>query len=137
MVVDTDIVIDYFNGTSPQAEIVEDLFLSQSLGLTSITFFELLAGVTGKKRINDIELFLTQSIFIPLDAKAARESARIYTRLKESGSLIGNQDILIAGICIANKLPLLTRNLNHFTKVPHLHLHLYQPKPTSHFSGEK
>jgi predicted nucleic acid-binding protein len=30
---------------------------------------------------------------------------------------IGNQDILIAGICLANGLPLLTRNSAHFAPI--------------------
>jgi predicted nucleic acid-binding protein len=29
----------------------------------------------------------------------------------------GNQDILIAGICLANGIPLLTRNTSHFASI--------------------
>jgi len=34
--------------------------------------------------------------------------------------LIGFPDILIAGICLAHDLPLLTRNQAHFERIPDL-----------------
>ena len=36
--------------------------------------------------------------------------------------LIGNQDICIAATCIARKLPLLTRNIEHFSRIQSLKL---------------
>jgi len=35
---------------------------------------------------------------------------------------VGNQDILIAGICITHDLPLITRNTAHFSRISRLRL---------------
>lgn len=122
---DTDVIIDYFNGKSPAADVVEGLVRSQALGLTTITAFELKAGVRGRKRMCSIECLFAQATLVPFDIHSADASARIYTMLREKRALIGNQDIFIAGISIANHLPLFTRNLAHFERVPGLKL--YQP----------
>jgi len=114
IVVDTDIIIDFFQGVHPQAETIASLIKNNSLAITTITAFELEAGIVGKKRLKAIDLLLSQSIILALDPLAAKESAKIYTYLKSKGKLVGNQDILIAGTCIVNKLPLFTRNKIHF-----------------------
>jgi tRNA(fMet)-specific endonuclease VapC len=46
----------------------------------------------------------------------------IYTDLKSRGQLIGTQDILIAGICLANNLPIYTQNVAYFSKVKGIQL---------------
>ncbi|MGB7294212.1 MAG: type II toxin-antitoxin system VapC family toxin [Candidatus Aminicenantales bacterium] len=53
----------------------------------------------------------------PVDLFAAAYSGKIYTDLKAAGLTVGNQDILIAGICLAKGLPLLTRNTAHFASI--------------------
>jgi predicted nucleic acid-binding protein len=40
--------------------------------------------------------------------ESAIKSAQIYKRLKEKGGLIGENDIIIAGICLANREVLVT-----------------------------
>ncbi len=123
IIADSDVIIDYFNGIGPSAEIIADLILHHKLGITTISVFELLAGIIGKKRLAAIELLLSQATLIPLNAESASKAAGIYTELKKKGRLIGNQDILIAGICLAYDLPLFTRNFSHFQQVTHLRLH--------------
>lgn len=123
IVADSDVVIDYFNGINPSADVVAGLISGRLLGLTSVSVFELFAGITGKKRLKAVELLLSQATVIPLDAKAAMAAARVYTELKKKGELIGNQDTLIAGICITNALPLFTRNRSHFEKISGLDLY--------------
>jgi len=49
-------------------------------------------------------------------------SARIQASLDRRGEGIGIPDTLIAGICIAEKVPLLTLNAKHFSKIDELRL---------------
>jgi tRNA(fMet)-specific endonuclease VapC len=58
----------------------------------------------------------------PLGRSEAEVGARIYNELKKRGNLIGNQDILIAGICIAHDIALFSKNKDHFSRIPHLRL---------------
>jgi len=117
IVVDTDVVIDFFNGISPGAEAVLELIAQEEAALTSISVFELYAGIERKRRLSQIETLIQGVTILPLDVIEAVIAGKIYTQLKSNGQLIGTHDILIAAICVANALPLYTKNVAHFSKI--------------------
>jgi tRNA(fMet)-specific endonuclease VapC len=117
IVVDTDVVIDFFNGISPGAEAVLKLIAQEEAALTSISVFELYAGIERRKRLSQIETLIQGVTILPLDVIEAVIAGKIYTQLKANGQLIGTHDILIAAICVANTLPLYTKNVAHFSKI--------------------
>jgi len=53
------------------------------------------------------------------------EYGRIYRHLKRNGQLIGANDIWIAATARANRMALVTRNREHFRRVPDLELQAY------------
>jgi predicted nucleic acid-binding protein len=114
---DTDVVVNFFTDTPPFAQALTDLLKEGCLAITAVTVFELYAGVRGAKRLKQIEAFCERVPVFPLNLLAAAHAGKIYTDLKSKGRTIGNQDILIAGICLANGLPLLTRNTEHFAPI--------------------
>ncbi|MGB7294524.1 MAG: type II toxin-antitoxin system VapC family toxin [Candidatus Aminicenantales bacterium] len=122
VVADTDVVIDFFADTPPLAQVLIELLQEECLAVTAITVFELYAGVRGAKRLKQMEAFFERVPVLPLDLLAVAYSGKIYTDLKAEGLTVGNQDILIAGICLANDLPLLTRNKAHFESIKGLAL---------------
>lgn len=122
IIADTDVIIDFFAYIPPFAQFVSRLIKKDQLAITSISVYELYAGITGKKRLKQIETFIKNIYIFPLNAVEAAIAGKIFTDLKAKGKLIGNHDILIAGICIANSLPLLTRNVAHFTPIKELNL---------------
>jgi len=117
IVVDTDVVIDFFNGISPGAGVMATLISRQEVALTSVSVFELYAGVEGKRRLSQLETLIQGVTILPLDVIEAVIAGRIYTQLKSKGQLIGTHDILIAATCVANTVPLYTKNLAHFSKI--------------------
>jgi predicted nucleic acid-binding protein len=117
VIADTDVVIDFFTDTPPFAAAMTALLEQGHLAITAITVFELYAGVIGARRLKQIETFCESVPVFGLDLLAAAHAAKIYTDLKSKGKGASNQDILIAGICLANSLPLLTRNTAHFASV--------------------
>jgi tRNA(fMet)-specific endonuclease VapC len=117
VIADTDVVIDFFSGIEPVASTVADLIYKGGMALTSVTVFELYAGITGKKRLKQIVDLVSIMPVFPLEKRDAETAAQLYTDLRKSGNLIGNQDILIAGICINNNIPLFTRNIEHFSRI--------------------
>ncbi|MDL1959081.1 MAG: type II toxin-antitoxin system VapC family toxin [Deltaproteobacteria bacterium] len=122
VIADTDVVIDFFSGIEPVASTVADLIYKGGMALTSVTVFELHAGITGKKRLKQIVDLVSIMPVFPLEKRDTETSAQLYTDLRKSGNLIGNQDILIAGICINNNIPLFTRNTEHFSRISLLKL---------------
>ena len=117
IVVDTDVVIDFFNGVFPGAEVMSKLISSQEVALTSISVFELYAGIEGKRRLSQIETLIQGVTILPLDVIEAVIAGKIYTQLKSKGQLVGTHDILIAATCVANRIPLYTKNVAHFSKI--------------------
>jgi len=117
IILDTDVVIDFFTGISPEAEGVLKLISQEEAALTAISVFELYAGIEGKRRLGQIETFIRDMTILPLDVIEAALAGKIYTQLKSNGQLIGTHDILIAAVCLANGLPLYTKNVIHFSKI--------------------
>jgi len=121
-VIDTDAIIDFFGNTAPGSNVVSELISRGEAVLTSVSVFELYAGIEGKRRLDQIETLIQNLIILPLDIIEAALAGKIYTKLKLKGQLIGTHDILIAGICLANELPLYTKNIAHFSKIEHLRI---------------
>jgi predicted nucleic acid-binding protein len=94
------------------------------VAITSITVYELLAVPTLSERQSQLlsQVFSKLSI-LALNTYAAEKAAGLYRHLSAKGELITLPDILIAGICLANILPLLTRNEEHFKRIPELILY--------------
>lgn len=120
IVVDTDILIDFFSNVTPGAEVVSILISREEAVLTSVSVFELYAGVEGKRRLKQIETLIQNLMILPLDVFEAVMAGKIYTQLKTKGQMIGTHDILIAAICLTNGLPLYTKNVTHFSKIEDL-----------------
>ena len=125
IIADTVVIIDIFSGIDPAASAVEQLIDQDRLALTSITVFELFAGITGKKRIKQIDDLTTILPVFPFEAQHSVTAAEIYNELKKTGDLIGNQDILIVGICITHDIPIITRNTSHFSRISRLRMFNY------------
>ena len=122
MVADTDVIIDFFTDTTPRAQAVAALLMEGRLAVAAVTVFELYAGVRGAKRLKQLESLFAHVPVLPLDVLAAAYAGRIYTDLRSEGFTVGNQDILIAGVCLANGLPLFTGNTSHFASIKGLTL---------------
>lgn len=121
VVADTDLIIDYLRGKGPGTVLVRDLIREGRLRLTTITAFELRLGADFTTRRDDI-LRLTRSRTIPLDLASALRAGEIRSILLKTGHDIGIADCLQAGICLRHRLPLATRNREHFERVEGLQL---------------
>ena len=122
IVVDTDVIIDFFRNVSPAASVFSELISLEKAALTAISVFELYAGIEGAKRLRQIETLVQELIILPLNTLEAAMAGRIYTQLKSRGKLAGTHDILIAAICLANDLPLYTKNIAHFSGIKDIRL---------------
>jgi len=95
---------------------------SEQLKTTAITCFELLSGAGENKRGRAVQQLLDSLDVLPLDRVAAERAADVRRQLEQTGQAIGMGDSLIAGIALANGLPLFTRNTVHFERIADLEL---------------
>lgn len=120
--IDTDVCIDFLRSRNPGAEKFLKTVSEFTPHITSITAFELHLGHIKLKKRDSLDSFINQFHILPFDAKAAKTTAKIQAELDEKGAHIGIPDTLIAGICVANSIPLLTNNIRHFSRIKSLKL---------------
>lgn len=124
--VDTSVLIDFLRGNPPETELVSKLIKNGCGAITAISVFELQVGIPPRSRREE-KLGQLSNYFevLPLDRTAAVKAGLIERELRTRGQVIGVADVLIAGICLANHVPLATRNRDHFERVPGLNLYHY------------
>jgi tRNA(fMet)-specific endonuclease VapC len=121
-VADSDVLIDFLNGREPACSRVRSELSTGRLATTSINAFELLSGALAKRDKKKVHTLLDALTILSVDGRAAELGARVRRDLEESGKGIGNADYLIAGVCLVHGAALLTRNLDHFRRVPELQI---------------
>lgn len=122
VVADTDVLIDALCGRAPMKGRIALEIERQILCTTAINAFELLSGAKKKKEQEKIQTLLEAMEILTLDEEAVASAATIRRELEWEGLGIGMADYLIAGLCLSRSLPLLTRNIKHFERVPGLQL---------------
>lgn len=62
---------------------------------------------------------------LPVTEPVARRYSRLTRKLRKHGGLIGSNDLWIAAAAMDKRLPLVTRNLEHFARIPGLEVRGY------------
>jgi tRNA(fMet)-specific endonuclease VapC len=92
--------------------------------ISCISYFELAYGLALIQRPLALEqycLSLRQRFdCVDLDIHSAQQAGEVRAHLRKLGTPIGEYDVLIAGIALANKLTLVTHNTSEFSRVPGL-----------------
>ena len=122
IVADTDVLIDFLQGKGPADARVALELERGHLATTTVNRFELLAGARSARQQKLIKELLAALPCLPLDSEAADQAAEVRRSLARRGEAIGMGDSLIAGIVLARKGILLTRNVRHFARIPALSL---------------
>ena len=115
LVLDSDVIIDFLRRHS---DALLDVLTRYRGHLTAITVYEIEATmVQSDRQMQQFGQMVQLMRVLPLDAAAARQAAAIQRTLQQQGQVIGLPDTLIAGICLAQQLPLLTHNAHHYQRV--------------------
>jgi predicted nucleic acid-binding protein len=85
---------------------------------------ELAAGISMRDRIR-WEEFLSPFYVLPWNIDVSWHYGNVYRYLSENGMLIGANDLWIAATSLAYEIPVVTRNVRHFQRVPNLKLVRY------------
>ena len=124
VLIDTDILSYYFKGDKKVIEKFEAYLQQYDLiEISIITYYEIVGGLLAKnalKQLHIFESFVIDNLVIPMTDNSARISAELYATLRQSGKIVDDIDLLIAGIAIDNDLILVTNNERHFNRIPGL-----------------
>ncbi len=118
---DTNFLINILRGKGT-SEVTVDMI--DDPNTTVINAFELYFGARRsakqEENISNINSLLKSIDILDFDIPAAVKAADIHARLMSSGISLDVQDVLIAGIVITNNEKLMTKDINHFNRIPGL-----------------
>jgi tRNA(fMet)-specific endonuclease VapC len=122
---DTNTLIYFFKG---QGKVAEHLLAVPpgEVAISSVSLYEIEVGIARSaqpaKLRKQFDTFLAVVSVFPFDRAAARVAARLRVDLERRGLPIGPLDNLIAGVAIAHRATLVTRNTREFSRLPGLAL---------------
>lgn len=103
-------------------------FLEQNqdarLYLPFVVAGEMASGISMRDR-SRWEAFLAPFYVLPSTPDVSWQFGRAYRHLRDNGNLIGANDLWIAATGLAYEMPVVTRNVEHFRRVPGLEVESY------------
>jgi len=98
----------------------------KNICISSVTYGELCFGIENgeaamrEARWEQLDMFTQRLLIDPWDEEAAKHYGVIWAWLKKQGTLIGNNDLLIAAHARSMDAVLVTNNVREFNRVPDL-----------------
>lgn len=126
IILDTNILSELMQ-QNPDATVISwlDKMPAESIWITSVTLFEARYGLVllpeGKRRKALIEIFeqvVTEDLdgrVLLFDQAAAERAAELAASRRKAGNPVDMRDTFIAGIALAKKATIATRNTRHFS----------------------
>lgn len=121
IIADTDVLVDFLRGNGATARVELELSTG-NLATTVVAVFELFQGIKDAAGERAVKSLLSGMALLPLTAESAERAGQIRRQLRKLRQDIGVADSLVAGICLTQAGILLTRNREHFARVPDLSL---------------
>lgn len=120
---DTDFLVGYLrNNRDVKEKLLEFESKGEPLHVTTISAVELYRGAFRAKdaqtEVARVKNLIEAFLVLTLDHESARLVGEFDNKIKSNP--IGESDLLIAGIALANKQTLITKNTKHFERVPGL-----------------
>ena len=125
MILDTSFLVDLFLNRKEAIALIDELEESEILRTTSVSVYEIFRGIKNKDKIAKIERFFNDIIVLNLDKDSAKVAGLLSKDLCEAGLEIDPEDYMIAAIAKESNDTILTRNVNHFSRVPGLKIKSY------------
>ena len=124
--VDTDWAI-YYLRRRPNVVQRLDALLPQGVGISIISVTELYVGAAGAvdptAGAGEVRKFLAADIaLVGVDAETGQIFAQEKVRLRQSGNLIPDFDLLIGSTALRHNLTLLSNNRRHFERISGLNI---------------
>jgi len=117
--IDSDFAIAILKGNKSAKELLTNLESEGDILITSISIFELTyitKEISKKKEKSLINLIDTLKV-LPLDKNSALIASKIGRILAKEGKMVHPMDLMIGAMALQNKMPLVTNNVKHFSRI--------------------
>jgi predicted nucleic acid-binding protein len=115
--VDTDIVIDYLRGKNKNQHILPALISKYAVYISPISVYELYYGGYYSNKLKPVDDVLAMMIPFSWTVEDSKRSAQLHASISKTGETLSVKDVLIAGLCLSRSVPLVTRNVLHFSRI--------------------
>lgn len=130
MILDTTFLIDLMKENPSAVRRLNDMERNKiTQNIASPTLYELYVGITlstkpekEKKKVLDT---LTSMNILGLNAKSAAKAGEVQGKLIKEGTMIDPEDAMIAGIALLSNETILTKNVEHFSRIRNLIIETY------------
>lgn len=129
MILDTSFLVDVLRGAESVADLERELDERGTATVTSVTIMELTEGARSsdasdeeRERVTELLDGLNQADF---DAESAFLAGELNAELIRAGERIDVEDVMIGAIARTRDEPVLTRNEDHFDRIPELDVRTY------------
>ena len=123
--IDSDILIYFLKGKQEVVQKLSQIPIGD-LYISRINYTELIYGAYNSAKITQnlkvIEPFLDTFKVLEFTKESSLIFAKEKARLKKSGNIIADMDLMIASIAIENDCTLLSNNIKHFDRIQKLKL---------------
>jgi len=123
--IDSDMLIYFLKGKKEIIEKISQIPID-NLYISRINYTELTYGAYNSTRIEQnlkiIEPFLDNFKILEFTKDSSLIFAKEKARLKKSGNIIADMDLMIASIAIENDCILISNNIKHFKRIKNLKL---------------
>ncbi len=124
LLVDTDILIDVARGAEEAVRALEAWETERAIGISAITYMELLVGCRNKREQRAVEQFVERFELVLVNARITEEAIRLLQRYRLSHGLM-IADALIAATAIVESIPLVSKNQRDYRFIEGLELWPY------------
>ena len=104
----------------------EHISPDEELATTAISVAELTHGANRSLRKDEnlasLDILLSSMLILPFDEVAGRTFGNLKAELEARGELLDDLDLQIASIAIVSKVPLITKNIKHFSRIDQLQI---------------
>jgi predicted nucleic acid-binding protein len=122
--IDSDFAIAILKGDNKAKELLLALEEKGEIYISSISIFELTyitKEISKKKERSLLNLISTLKV-LQLDKKSALTASKIGRKLAKEGKMVHPMDLMIGATAMQNKMPLVTKNVKHFSRIKGLEI---------------
>ena len=123
---DTDILIDYLRKPSETVKLLMEKIYGEKILVctTTVNSFEVWLGAflapKPRELIKETEEFLSRLEILNFNYETSVEAGRNMVTLRKKGQTIEIRDLFVGSISKVRGIPLVTRNIKHYKRIPKL-----------------
>lgn len=122
--IDSDFAIAVLKGNERAKKLLGELESQGDIYISSISIFEITYTTRGLSANREKVLmnFLDTLKVLELDKTAALLASKIGTMLVTEGKMLHPMDLMIGALALVNRMPLITNNVKHFSRISGLEI---------------